>query len=112
MLSEAELSKIANTLSGLTEEQIRELYEKGLLNMTKEEFERLLAMVRAQIVIAEEQVGLSENTLLTEEAESQDTTKQPEAMWNFLGAFLLGAAVMFLIREVMEANRKVKKTSK
>ena len=112
VLSEAELSKIANTLSGLTEEQIRELYEKGLLNMTKEEFERLLAMVRAQIVIAEEQVGLSENTLLTEEAESQDTTKQPEAMWNFLGAFLLGAAVMFLIREVMEANRKVKKTSK
>ena len=80
--------------------------------MTKEEFERLLAMVRAQIVIAEEQVGLSENTLLTEEAENQDTTKQSEAMWNFLWTFLLGAAVMFLIREVMEANRKVKKTSK
>lgn len=107
VLTESELAKIAKTLSGLTREQIRDLYGKGLLNMSQEELGRLLAMIQTQTIIAEEQVGLSENTLLTEvETEEENMTKPSQTMWNFLWAFLLGAAVMFLVREVMEANRK------
>ena len=112
ILSEAELYKIAQDLEGLTEAQVKELYKSGLLNMTQEEFERLLSILHTQITINEEEVGLSENTPLTdEEEEIQVTAKQSEAMWNLLWAFLLGAAVMYLIRKIMETRNTKKLTA-
>ena len=106
-LTEAELYKIAQTLCGLTEEQVRALYEQGLLNMTQGEWERLLSILRTQIVIREEQVSLSENMPLTDEdTEYEETTKQTGMVWNLLWAFLLGAAVMYLICKIKETRKK------
>lgn len=108
-LSEAELYKIAQLLEGLTEDQVRELYGKGLLNMTQEELERLLAILRTQIIIQEEEVSLSENTPLTDEdTEQVEAGKTSGVVWNVFWAFLLGAAVMYLIRKIMETKNTKK----
>lgn len=107
--TEAELYQIAKALDGLTKEQIRELHEKGLLNMTQEELERLFAILSSQRLINEDQVSLSENPALTQEnSGGRITTKQPQTMWKLLWAFLLGAAVMYLLRKGME-TKNVKK---
>lgn len=108
-LTEAELYQIAKALDGLTKEQIRELYEKGLLNMTQAELERLFAILRSQRLINEDQVSLSENAPLTsEDSSNQITTKQPQIMWKLLWAFLLGAAVMYLLRKIIETKNAKK----
>ena len=108
-LTEAELYKIAQALGGLTEAQIRELYEKGLLNMTQEELQRLLSILRTQIIINEEEVSLSPNTPLTDEdTEHEEPVKASGAMWSLLWAFLLGAAVMYLICKIKETKNTKK----
>lgn len=107
-LTEAELLRLAETLKGLTEAEIRALYEKGYLNISEEELDRLLSMIRTQIIIDEEKVSLSDN--LPEE-EEQDVKKIGAGNWKLLWAFLLGAAVMFLLRELMQ-RRKGGKTEK
>lgn len=105
--TEAELLKMAKALKNLSEDEIRDLYEKGLLNLTAQELERLLSMIRAQVTIDEEQVSLSENAASDEENENADNDAEKETrMWNILWAFLLGAAVMFLIREIMGVQKK------
>lgn len=108
-LSEAELLRIAETLKSLSEDEIRDLYEKGFLNVTWEEFERLLAMIRTQTIIDEEKVSLSENLLSAEVDENSEhvdnAKKQNVNMWNSLWAFFLGVAVMFFIRKMMEVRK-------
>lgn len=75
---------------------------------TKEEPERLNSMIRTQAMIDDEQVSLSEQLPSAEVDENsenvENTEKQYAGMWNLLWAFLLGAAVMFLIRKMMEAR--------
>lgn len=113
-LTEAELLRLAETLKSLREDEIRDLYEKGLLNITEQQLERLLSMIRTQVIIDEEQVGLSENLSLENEDENvEKNQKQKIGVWNILWAFILGAVVMFLIREIMETQKKkrLEKTS-
>lgn len=103
-LTEAELLRMAETLKHLTEAEIRSLYDKGYLNLSEEELDRLIAMIRTQVIIDEEKVSLSDS--LSSEEEESTTKKQELNKWSVLWAFLLGAAVMFLLREMMQKKKK------
>ena len=103
-LTEAELLRMAEVLKSLTEAEIRDLYRKGFLNLSEEELERLLSMIRTQVIIDEEKVSLSDE-LPTEEDE-ETSQKWIERYWSVLWAFLLGAMIMFLIRELMQKRKK------
>lgn len=99
-----ENKEVVDKLSDTLQDEERKVY-------TEAEFERLLSMLRTQMMIQEEQVSLSENLPSVEEdtnEEQQETTKQTELMWNWLWAFLLGAAVMFLVRKIMETKKEKK----
>lgn len=104
-LTEAELLRLAETLKGLTETEIRDLHEKGFLTLTGEELERLLAMIRTQIIIDEEKVSLSEtwpSEGVDESTANVDKNEeQGKGLWNVIWAFILGAIVMFCIREIL-----------
>ena len=77
--------------------------------MTQEELERLLSILRTQIIINEEEVSLSQNTPLTDEdTEHEEPVKASGAMWSLLWAFLLGAAVMYLICKIKETKNTKK----
>ena len=102
-LTEAELLRMAEALKSLTEAEIRDLYRKGFLNLSEEELERLLSMIRTQVIIDEEKVSLSDK-LPTEDEEM--AKKQTAKQWSVLWAFLLGAIIMFLIRELMQKRKK------
>lgn len=108
-LTEAELLRMAEALKSLTEAEIRDLFRKGFLNLSEEELERLISMIRTQVVIAEEKVSLSDE--LPSEKSKENDKKNIEAYWNVLWAFLLGAVVMFLLRELMQKGKK-KETGK
>lgn len=108
-LTEAELLRMAEALKGLTEAEIRDLFRKGFLNLSEEELERLISMIHTQVVIAEEKVSLSDELPLEESEENGK--KNTADYWNVLWAFLLGATVMFLIREIMQRSKK-KETGK
>lgn len=104
-LTEAELLRMAETLKHLTEAEIRDLFNKGYLNLSEEDLDRLIAMIRTQVIIDEEKVSLSDS--LSSEEEGTEGKKHGLNKWSVLWAFLLGAAVMFLIREIMQ-NQKNK----
>lgn len=103
-LTEAELLRMAESLKNLTEAELRDLYEKGFLNLSEEEFERLISMICTQVIIDEERVGLSDEFPTGEKEES--VNKQMPNYVGVLWAFLLGAVIMFLLRELMQKNRK------
>ncbi len=103
-LTEAELLRMAEALKSLTEAEIRDLYRKGFLNLSEEELERLLSMIRTQVIIDEEKVSLSNELPSTEDEDASQ--KWAEKYWSVLWAFLLGAITMFLIRELMQKRKK------
>lgn len=108
-MTEAELLRMAETLKNLTEAEIREMYRKGFLNLSEEELERLIAMIRTQIIIDEEKVSLSDELPSLEQ--DRTANNQMSKYWSVLWAFLLGAIIMFLIREFMQKCKK-KETNK
>lgn len=111
-LTEAELLRLSETLKELKEAEIRAMHEKGFLTLTEEELERLLAMIRTQIIIDEEKVSLSETLLSEEVNESKENVDKNEIsdhdLWNGAWTFLLGAIVMFCIRQILEIKKRKK----
>ena len=103
-MTEAELLRMAEALKNLTEAELRELYRKGFLNLSEQELERLIDMIRTQMIIDEEKVSLSDELPTLEE--DKMANNHIAKYWSVLWAFLLGAIVMFLIREFMQKCKK------
>lgn len=103
-LTEAELLRMAEILKSLTEAEIRDLFRKGFLNITEEELDRLISMIRTQVIIDEEKVSLSDE--LPSEESKEDDKKNIADYSGVLWAFLLGAVIMFLLRELMQKGKR------